>query len=262
MGIRVVEQHPQTDNALNSALALAIRYIYFEDDTLRRLFRDRRQRAQSGRKILTESTEYFWADIDRISAENYEPSEDDILNVRCRTTGITSKVFSIQNARLKVFDVGGQKSERKKWLALFEDVKAVIFVVALSSYDEVMYEDSRRNSMDDAVEIFEETMNHRAFTKTPCILFAKKITAIPVTECSAFTDFAQFRHDEVIHSNAYDYVQTTAYIKSKFEALRRHKKNTMYTHVTCATDKSNIKMVVDSVCHIVVSRNVISAGLV
>merc|ERR1712013_879403 len=32
--------------------------------------------------------------------------------------------------------------------------------------------------------------------------------------------------------------QTTAYIKSKFEALRRHKKNTMYTHVTCATDKS------------------------
>merc|ERR1712013_482986 len=118
--IRVVEEHPQTDNALNCALAQAIRYIYFEDD---------------------------------------------ILNVRCRTTGITSKVFSIQNARLNVFDVGGQKSERKKWLALFADVKAVIFVVALSSYNEVMYEDSRCNYMDDALEIFEETMNHRSFIR-------------------------------------------------------------------------------------------------
>merc|ERR1712204_128047 len=106
---------------------------------------------------------------------------------------------------------------------------------------------------------------------TPCILFlnkrdlfAKKITAIPVTACSAFTDFAQFRHDEVIHSNAYDYEQTIAYIKSKFEALRRHTKNTikLYTHVTCAKDRSNIKMVVDSVCHIVIARNVIAAGLV
>merc|ERR1712204_2708 len=105
-----------------------------------------------------------------------------------------------------------------------------------------------------------ESMNHRAFTKTHCILllnkrdlFEKKITAIPVTECPAFADFAQFRHDEVIHSNAYDFEQTTAYIKSKFESLRRQtdkKRGRMYTHVTCATNRSNIKTVINDVCSI------------
>ena len=37
----------------------------------------------------------------------------------------------------RVFDVGGQRSERKKWIHCFEDVTAIIFIVALSEYDQV-----------------------------------------------------------------------------------------------------------------------------
>ena len=36
-----------------------------------------------------------------------------------------------------MFDVGGQRSERKKWIPCFEDVTAIIFIVALSEYDQV-----------------------------------------------------------------------------------------------------------------------------
>ena len=42
---------------------------------------------------------------------------------------------------LRMFDVGGQRSERKKWIHCFEGVTAIIFCVALSAYDLVLAED-------------------------------------------------------------------------------------------------------------------------
>ncbi len=41
----------------------------------------------------------------------------------------------------RMFDVGGQRSERKKWIHCFEGVTAIIFCVALSDYDLVLAED-------------------------------------------------------------------------------------------------------------------------
>jgi hypothetical protein len=40
-----------------------------------------------------------------------------------------------------MYDVGGQRSERKKWIHCFEGVTAIIFCVALSAYDLVLAED-------------------------------------------------------------------------------------------------------------------------
>lgn len=44
-----------------------------------------------------------------------------------------------------VVDVGGQRSERRKWIHCFDDVKAIIFVVALSGYNQVLFEDPTIN---------------------------------------------------------------------------------------------------------------------
>jgi len=40
-----------------------------------------------------------------------------------------------------MFDVGGQRSERRKWIQCFDDVNAILFVAALSAYDMCLYED-------------------------------------------------------------------------------------------------------------------------
>ena len=45
----------------------------------------------------------------------------------------------------RMFDVGGQRSERKKWIHCFEGVTAIIFCVALSGYDLVLAEDEEMN---------------------------------------------------------------------------------------------------------------------
>lgn len=41
-----------------------------------------------------------------------------------------------------MFDVGGQRSERKKWIHCFENVTSIIFCVALSEYDQVLLEET------------------------------------------------------------------------------------------------------------------------
>lgn len=38
-------------------------------------------------------------------------------------------------------DVGGQKSERRKWIHCFQDVTSILFLVSLSGYDQCLIED-------------------------------------------------------------------------------------------------------------------------
>lgn len=49
-----------------------------------------------------------------------------------------------------MFDVGGQRSERKKWIHCFENVTSIIFCVALSEYDQVLLEESSQASAHNA----------------------------------------------------------------------------------------------------------------
>ena len=86
---------------------------------------------------LNDSAKYFLDDLDRLGARDYMPTEQDILRTRVKTTGIVEVHFSFKNLNFKLFDVGGQRSERKKWIHCFEDVTAIIFCVAMSEYDQV-----------------------------------------------------------------------------------------------------------------------------
>ena len=71
---------------------------------------------------LSDSTSYFLNDLTRITHPDYVPSELDILKTRVRTTGINETTFYCKAMLFRVVDVGGQRSQRKKWLHCFEDV--------------------------------------------------------------------------------------------------------------------------------------------
>lgn len=51
------------------------------------------------------------------------------------------KILDSTFCNFRMFDVGGQRSERKKWIHCFEGVTAIIFCVAMSEYDMRLAED-------------------------------------------------------------------------------------------------------------------------
>jgi len=73
--------------------------------------------------------------------KDYLPTDQDILRTRLRTTGISESVFQLGNLTYKMFDVGGQRSERKKWIHVFDNVQVVLFLAAISGYDHALVED-------------------------------------------------------------------------------------------------------------------------
>ena len=113
-------------------------------DSIRGLWKDpgvKEAVSRSREFQLNDSAVYYFNAIDRMAAPNYMPTDQDILRSRVKTTGITETTFKVGELTYKLFDVGGQRSERKKWIHCFENVTALVFLVSLSEYDQMLYED-------------------------------------------------------------------------------------------------------------------------
>ncbi|TPX30928.1 hypothetical protein SmJEL517_g05619 [Synchytrium microbalum] len=100
--------------------------------------------SRSNEYQLHDSAKYFFDALDRVSPTSFIPTDQDVLQCRIKTTGIQELVFEEENLTLKVIDVGGQRSERRKWVSCFEGVTATIFLAAVSEYDQVLQEDETR----------------------------------------------------------------------------------------------------------------------
>lgn len=61
--------------------------------------------------------------------------------------GICCETYNIEGVTFELYDVGGQRNERKKWINCFEGVNTILFVAALSEYDQNLFEDSSVNRM-------------------------------------------------------------------------------------------------------------------
>eukprot|EP01083_Nonionella_stella_P221765 791978_1 len=147
---------------------------------------------------IDDSSAYFWSKLDELNTTHYMPDEADILLVRHRTTGTSEQRFELPNGEgtFLITDVGGQISERRKWIRCFDSVTAVIFVASLSSYNEVLFEDYSVNSMVDQMQLFENICNEDAFDETTFILFLNKkdifidkIKTVAITQCPSFAEF-------------------------------------------------------------------------
>uniref|UniRef100_A0A8R1ILN4 Uncharacterized protein n=1 Tax=Caenorhabditis japonica TaxID=281687 RepID=A0A8R1ILN4_CAEJA len=73
----------------------------------------------------------------------FEPTNQDILHIRMPTVGVTKVEVAFKNIKLTVCDCGGQRSERRKWHHLFDDTSAILFVAAISEFDQKLAEDDQ-----------------------------------------------------------------------------------------------------------------------
>jgi len=205
---------------------------------------------------LNDSAAYYFDSLDRLMADNYVPTEQDVLRSRAKTTGIIETEFTIETTKFKMVDVGGQRSERKKWMHCFQDVTAVIFCVALSEYDLKLYEDDTTNRMHESLKLFKEICNSKWFVETAMILFLNKrdlfeakIAKVPLTVC--FDDY----------KGPQDYDGASQYIRDKFLAQNENPKKHIYTHLTCATDTDNINVVFSAVKDIILHKILEGLGI-
>ncbi|XP_013864512.1 guanine nucleotide-binding protein G(i) subunit alpha-2 [Austrofundulus limnaeus] len=206
---------------------------------------------------LNDSASYYLNDLERIAKSDYIPTQQDVLRTRVKTTGIVETHFTFKQLNFKMFDVGGQRSERKKWIHCFETVTAIIFCVAMSAYDLVLAEDEEMNRMHESMKLFDSICNNKWFTETSIILFLnkkdlfeQKIIQSPLTIC----------FPEYTGPNKYD--EAAAYIQTKFEDLNKKKETKeIYTHFTCATDTKNVQFVFDAVTDVIIKNNLKDCGL-
>ncbi|CAI5456010.1 unnamed protein product [Caenorhabditis angaria] len=92
---------------------------------------------------------YFFPELHRILVTNYVPTIQDMIHMRATTLGVHEISFDFRKHVIRLIDVGGQKTERRKWIHFFEGVTAVMFVTSLSCFDQFVLDDTARTEIEE-----------------------------------------------------------------------------------------------------------------
>jgi len=201
---------------------------------------------------VPESIYGYFNSLEQISAVNYLPSIEDILNVRVRTSGIVEKQYDIDGNNFLFIDVAGQRNERSKWIHSFDHIDVVIFVVDLSEFDQVSHEGTV-NRMVEALSLFDQVCN-TYFRRTSIMLllnksdlFREKIKTKKLNKVMEFSDFA---------GDPDDFDECCQYFTKKFKSLNRMEEiREIFSYITCATDTRNIQLISDECRKIIFLNN-------
>ena len=247
---------------VDAAVGAAVKALW-ANEGIQRVY-DRRSEFQ-----LFDSYSVFANDLDRIMAEDYVPSVQDVLRSRLRTTGIVEEKYVIRDSTFMIYDVGGQRSERRKWIHCFDAVTAIIFVAAISAYDQVLLEDKHTNRMEEARNLFEEIANSRWFQKVSIILFLNKRDLFEEKFFKVPFRCRKGRH-RCVHDRNLGYKggndnidAAKRYVLASFldraAASMDKQEKQVYHHITCATDARNVEVVFNA-CFDIILASALSGG--
>lgn len=213
---------------------------------------------------VPDNTQYLLAESVRILSADYNPTVADVIHARASTTGVHEIMFSFRRFSIRLIDVGGQKTERRKWIHCFDSVSAILYVISLSCYDQFLDEDPSVNRMDDSIELFRAMFYNPFLAKCSFILFLnkkdlfeQKLRYVPLQKF--YRNFEDCLKNITIEDH---YGEAVEFIKKLFLNVKdpntsRH----IYTHVTNATDTKNIEFVFGAACDIVLQNNLSKAGM-
>ncbi|KAI6230002.1 Guanine nucleotide-binding proteinalpha-17 subunit [Aphelenchoides fujianensis] len=239
---------------------------------LKQLWADQGVREAFSRRSLfqcNDSALHFLNDLDRISAPNYLPSNEDIVHTRVPTTGIIKFDFAFNGIHFVIVDVGGQRSERRKWLHCFDDVNALIYVAAISEFDQRLREDDKTNRLTEALELFESVVNTPFFERSSVILFLNKkdLFEEKIRRVSLSVTFKNYKGGSfhrstrsLVRSGGLNYNDGISFIRRQFMKLYANESK-LYVHETCATNTDQVQNVFDSVLDVIVQENLRDTGM-
>lgn len=191
----------------------------------------------------------------------WTPSTEEVLFARVRTTGIVDEQFQVKGIKLRMLDVGGQRNERRKWIHSFEGVTSLIFVASMSDYDQVLFEDSSKNRLQEAVELFGEVLEMDWFKSSAVMLFLNKTDlfeekyiekGVPLNASGLFPKAPSGEPDK---EAAYKWFEDL------FLQQNKDPKRDIYTHFTNATDTKTINAVMNAASRHILKQNLLGSGL-
>lgn len=207
--------------------------------------------AKSHEFALNDNLPFYFQNIERMFDAEWIPTDQDMLHARLRTTGITETVFELKELTFRMMDVGGQRSERKKWIHCFEGVQCLLFMAALSGYDQCLVEDVNANQMHEAFMLFESLVNGEWFKDKPIILFLNKIDLFreKLQKSPISTHFPDYTGDDR------DEEAAKQYFANRFKAINRNNSREIYINFTNATDTNLLKVTMNDVQDMLIQKN-------
>jgi len=234
-------------STLDTATAAEIAAAY-ADPGVKKLLDDKDSKLD-----LDDNAIYFLNKVESLAADSYVPITDDILKVRDPTRTIETLDFQYGKAKFRVIDVGGQRMERPKW-NLTGEITAVIFVCALTEYNQVLREDIKQNRLKESLNLFDIACNRR-YPDKPILLFLNKkdLFAEKIQHTDLKVCFPTYK-------GGCDYDAALEYIKWKFMNVRKDKTKQIYVMETTATDPKNMEHIIKSMIDIVEKQNLAQSG--
>ncbi|KAG8751427.1 hypothetical protein FRC14_007916 [Serendipita sp. 396] len=150
----------------------------WRDDVLRNMLCGPLSMGGLGLK-LHEDAGFFLDDVERVTAPNYVPTDDDVLRARLRTMGVSEHRFVIEEdvepiSELIVYDVGGARTQRHQWISFFDDVNVIIFLAPISPFDQRLAEDPSVNRLQDTFNLWKDICRSPALAHADFLVFLNK----------------------------------------------------------------------------------------
>lgn len=218
---------------------------------------------------LIDCAKYFLDRVPVIMQPNFIPDEQDILRCRVLTSGIFETTFTVERVNFHMFDVGGQRDERRKWIQCFNDVTAIIFVTAMSGYNLTLREDATQNRLKESLDLFKNLWNNRWLKNISTILFLNKLDLLTEKIIAGrskledvFPEFARYQipADSTILRTPNENPEVTRakyFIRDEFLRISAptsdNSRHHCYPHFTTAVDTENIRRVFND-CRDIIQR--------
>ncbi|KAE9555493.1 hypothetical protein FO519_001261 [Halicephalobus sp. NKZ332] len=203
---------------------------------------------------LLDSAKYFLDSISRIASSEYLPDVQDVIQCRYPTIGTEEIEFRYKDMDFSLVDVGGQRTERRKWLNFFDNVQMLLFVAALSDYDLYETEDPSQNRLTANRYIFKTIVQSSFFKNSAIVLFLNKYDTFQ--EKIVYSPLSRFYPE---YKGGHDKEKASEFLGAFF---KRHVRDQykFFMFFTTAVDTRNVDLMFGSAVTYIINQNLRATG--
>lgn len=215
---------------------------------------------------MEDHARYFLDSLERITAPQYLPTDDDILRARLKTLGVSEHQFRVDTGAgiakdWRIYDVGGHRSQRAAWVPFFDDMDVIIFLAPISAFDQMLEEDPKLNRLMDSFQLWSALVSNELLSHTNIILFLNKFDIFQA-KIEAGIPLVNYVTSYRDRPNTVE--STSEYLQRKFAALMKSNSKlprVFYSHFTTVTDTKSTKYVLSNLQDMLMRQNLADCDL-